>query len=149
MVYQRVAENNPSSNWRSAVRGNIAVTLLSSTLFACVQAQTPEMGAPATPPPPPAPPAAAPAVSAAVPAGDRLIVIRRATCDTFLGLTPEDRAAASLFYMGYSASRFRLKTVNANNIPDIQTRAINNCSAQPERTVAWAFARAYSQSRGW
>jgi len=51
--------------------------------------------------------------------------------------------------MGYSASRFRLKTVNANNIPDIQTRAIDNCSAQPERTVAWAFARAYSQSRGW
>ena len=132
------------------MRGKIAVTLLSSALFACVQAQTPEVGAPAaTPPPPPAPPAAAPAVSAAVPTGDRLIVIRRATCDTFLGLTPEDRAAASLFYMGYSASRFRLKTVNANNIPDIQTRAINNCSAQPERTVAWAFARAYSQSQGW
>ena len=128
------------------MRGKIAATLLSSTLFACVQAQAPEVGAPATPPPPPA---AAAAVSAAVPPGDRLIVIRRATCDTFLGLTPEDRAAASLFYMGYSASRFRLTTVNANNIPDLQTRAINNCSAQRERTVAWAFALAYSQSRGW
>ena len=28
------------------MRGKIAVTLLSSTLFACVQAQTPEVGAP-------------------------------------------------------------------------------------------------------
>jgi hypothetical protein len=64
-------------------------------------------------------------------------------------LTPEDRAAASLFYMGFSASRLGLKTVNANNIPDIQARATDNCSEQPERTVAWAFARAYSQSRGW
>ena len=128
------------------MKGKVAVTLLSSTLFACVQAQAPEVGAPATPSPSPA---AAAAVSGPVSPRDRLIVIRRATCDTFLGLTPEDRAAASLFYMGYSASRFRLKTVNANNIPDIQTRAIENCTAQPERTVAWAFARAYSQSRGW
>jgi hypothetical protein len=128
------------------MKGKAAVTLLSSTLFACVQAQAPEVGAPAAPP---TPVAAAPAVSAAVPPGDRLIVIRGATCDTFLGLTPEDRAAASLFYMGYSASRFHLKTVNANNIPDIQTRAIDNCSEQPERTVAWAFARAYAQRRGW
>jgi hypothetical protein len=127
------------------MRGKIAVILLSSTLFACVQAQAPEAVAPATPPPPPA---AAPAVAAAVPPGDRPVVIRRATCDTFLGLDPEDRAAASLFYMGYSASRFGLKTVNPNNIPDIEKRAINICSAQPERTVAWAFARAYSQRRG-
>jgi hypothetical protein len=141
-----VAGNSLSSNWRSAMRGIIAVTLLSSMLSACVQERALEAGAPATPAPPPA---AAPTVSPAVPTVDRLIVIQRATCDTFLGLPPEDRAAASLFYMGYSASRFRLKTVNASNIPDIQTRAINNCSAQPERTVAWAFARAYSQNRGW
>jgi hypothetical protein len=78
---------------------------------------------------------------------DRVVVIRRATCDTLLALAPEDREDASMFYIGYQASRFRAKTINVNLIPTIEAQAISYCAADPNRPVAQAFTEAYLRTR--
>jgi hypothetical protein len=64
-----------------------------------------------------------------------------------LKLSPEDRAAASMFYIGYQASRVRTSTINVGMIPSIEGQAIAYCEENPERTVAQAFALAYSLTR--
>jgi hypothetical protein len=64
-----------------------------------------------------------------------------------LGLAPEDRAAASMFYIGYQASRLRASTINVGVIPSIEEQAITYCEENPDRTVAQAFANAYSRAR--
>src|SRR5436305_13724670 len=74
--------------------------LLSGLLFACAQAQPPEAAAPSAPSPPAASaPAPAPAQpSAAEPAPtDHIVNIQRASCQDLLRLSPEDRAAATMF----------------------------------------------------
>lgn len=124
------------------MNGKIVVVLLSGLLFACAQPQPPEASAP-----PAAPPAAAPPpVAASVPA-DRFVIIRRATCDTFLALAPEDREDASMFYIGYQASRLRARSINVSLIPSIEAQAVNYCAAAPNQTVAQAFAEAYVRTR--
>jgi len=124
------------------MNGKITAMLLSGVLFACAPMQPPA----ATMPPPPAAAAVAPPPPAAVPA-DRYVVIRRATCDTYLALAPDDRAEASMFYIGYQASRFGSGSINVGAIPTIEQLAINYCSAYPGRTVATAFANAYLRGR--
>jgi hypothetical protein len=126
-----------------------AAVLLSGLLVACVQTQPPEA---TTPPAPSAPPAQtqapAPAQAAAVPEpADHIVNIRRARCEDLLGLAPEDRAAASMFYIGYQASRLRASTINVGVIPSIEEQAITYCEENPDRTVAQAFANAYSRAR--
>jgi hypothetical protein len=120
-----------------------AVVLLLGLLVACVQTQPPEAAAPAAPPPPPAQ-AQAPAAEL-VPA-DHIVIIRKAGCKDLLRLAPEDRAAASMFYIGYQASRFRARTINVGAIPSIEEQAITYCEENPSRTVVQAFARAYSRT---
>jgi hypothetical protein len=78
---------------------------------------------------------------------DHIVNIRRARCEDLLGLSPEDRAAASMFYIGYQASRVRAATINVGVIPSIEGQAIAYCEENPDRTVAQAFAGAYSQTR--
>src|SRR5689334_10928955 len=104
--------------------GKTVVVLLSGLLVACAQTQSPEATAPpepaqalaATPAPAPAPPQAAPQIPAPAPPQapaaevapvDHVINIERAGCEDLLRLSPEDRAAASMFYIGYQASRSR------------------------------------------
>jgi hypothetical protein len=134
------AENDGSRS----MNGKIAVVLLSGLLFACVQTQPPEASAP--PSAPPAPTAAPAPAAVSVPA-DRFVIIRRATCDTLLALTAEDREDASMFYIGYQASRFRARAINVGLIPSIEAQALNYCAANPNRTVAQAFAEAYLVTR--
>ena len=133
------------------MNGKTAAVLLSGLLVACVQTQPPEATTPPAPSPPPAqtqapaPPAQA---AAAEPAPvDHIVNIRRARCEDLLGLSPEDRAAASMFYIGYQASRRRASTINVGVIPSIEGQAIAYCEENPDRTVAQAFADAYSQAR--
>ena len=116
----------------------IAAVLLSGLLFACVPVQPPTASAP--PPPPPAP-AAQPAPA------DRIVGIRKATCDDLLKLSEEDRGMASMFYIGYQASRFGSSTINVGSIPKIETTAIDYCAAHPNQPVVGAFARAYATGR--
>jgi len=119
-----------------------AVVLLSGLLCACAQMPAP---VPATPPPPPAP---APAATAE-PAADRQVVIQRATCQAYLALSDDDRAAASMFYIGYQARRFGSRVIKVGTIPITESLAVDYCSTNPNRTVASAFAEAYFETRRW
>src|SRR5215471_2085149 len=82
----------------NAMNGKTAFVLLSGVLSGslCACVQPPEAAAPAAPPPPPV--AAPPPAPVAEPTpGDRWVVIRWTTCARLLELSPDDRAAASLF----------------------------------------------------
>jgi hypothetical protein len=120
--------------------------VLSGSLGACVQ--PPEAAAPAAPPPPvaAAAPAPAPAPAAESPPGDRWVSIRGATCERLLELSPDDRAAASLFYTGYQAARFRSRSINVAAIPDAEEWAESYCAEHPARTAVEAFRQAYRQT---
>jgi hypothetical protein len=124
------------------MKGTIAVVVLSGSLLACVQAQPPAATV-AAPPPAVAPPPPQAAVPVAAPAGNRYVTIRSARCQTLLGLPEDDRAAASLFYIGYQAARLRARSINVNAIPDAESEALNYCQTFPNRTVAEAFAKAF------
>ena len=116
--------------------------VLSGSLCACVQ--PPDAAAPAAPAPPQAAaPAPAPAQVAEPTPGDRWVSIQGATCERLLELSPDDRAAASLFYIGYQASRLGARSINVNAIPDAESEAFNYCQTFPNRTVAEAFAKAF------
>jgi len=128
------------------MNGKAAAVLLSGLLVGCVQTQPPEATAPTAPPAAAAPaPAQAPAAAAAP--ADHIVRIREATCQDVLGLAPDDRAAATMFYIGYQASRFRSKTINVALIPSIEGQALAYCEENPDRTVVQAFAKAYSEAR--
>jgi len=123
--------------------GKIAVVLLSGLLFACVQAPPPQAAAPE--PPPPMVQAAPPPLPEPVP--ERIVNIRAATCARYLELSDEDRAAATMFYIGYQASRAGARTVSVGALPGIADRATSYCTSYPERPVALAFASSYPAYR--
>jgi len=134
----------------NAMNGKTAAVLLSGLLVACAQAQPPAATAPPAPAQAGAPAEAsvpAPAAPAESPPGDHLVYIRRASCQDLLNLTPEDRAAASMFYIGYQAARLRARSINVGVIPSIQAQAFAYCQEDPDRPVAQAFAEAYSLAR--
>jgi hypothetical protein len=123
------------------MNGKPAVLLLTGLLFACA------------PPPPAAPPAPAPAPAAAAPAPapapvDRFVSIQGARCAELLALQPDDRVEASMFYMGYMARRYGVRTVNVGLIPTMVGLASDYCAAAPDRTVASVFANVYRDTRG-
>ena len=123
------------------MKGKSAVVLLSGLLFACVQAPPTTTTTAAAPPAPaaaPAPPPA-PAPSAEATPRNRFVSIRTATCATYLQLADDDRAAATMFYIGYQSSRLGAKAINVAGIPATEARAIRYCEALPTRTVADAF----------
>ena len=130
------------------MNGKTAAVLLSGLLVACAQTQPPEATAPAAPSPPPVPaPAAAPASAADLGPVDHIVSIRGALCGDLLKLAPDDRAAATMFYIGYQASRFRARTINVALIPSIEAQALTYCEENPDRPVVQAFAEAYSAAR--
>jgi hypothetical protein len=119
--------------------------VLSGSLYAC--AQPPEAAAPAAPPVPPvAAPAPAPAPVAEPTPSNRWVSIQGATCERLLELSPDDRAAASLFYIGYQAARFRSRTINVAAIPDAEEWASRYCAEYPGRPAVEAFRQAYRQT---
>jgi hypothetical protein len=124
------------------MKGKLAVLLLSGLLFACVQAPPPTTTAAPPPAPPPAP-AVAPAPIAEAPPANRRVTIRAVRCGRLLELPEDDRAAASLFYLGYQASSLRARTINVGAIPDAENRALSYCEANPNRAAVSAFRQAY------
>jgi hypothetical protein len=126
----------------NAMNGKTAFVLLgvlSGSLCACVQ--PPEAAAPAAPPPAPAP-----APVAEQPPGDRWVSIQGATCERLLELSPDDRAAASLFYVGYQAARFGSRAINVAAIPNAEEWAESYCAEHPGRPAVEAFRQAYRQT---
>jgi hypothetical protein len=120
--------------------------VLSGSLCACVQ---PPAASPAalTPPPAAAPAPAPPPAPVAEPTpGNRWVSIQGATCKRLLELSPDDRAAASLFYIGYQAARFRSRAINVAAIPEAEQWAENYCAEHPGRPAVEAFRQAYRQT---
>jgi hypothetical protein len=117
--------------------------VLSGSLCACVQ--PPDAAAPAAPPPAAAP-APAPAPVAEPTPSDRWVSIQGATCEKLLELSPDDRAAASLFYIGYQAARFGSRAINVSAIPDAEKWAESYCAEHPGRSAVEAFRQAYLQT---
>src|SRR6516164_10493915 len=122
----------------NAMNGKNALVLLSGVLSGslCACVQPPEAAAPAAPPPPPvaAPaPAPAPAPVAEPTPSDRWVSIRGATCERLVELSPDDRAAASLFYTGYQAARFGSRAINVAAIPNAEQWAQSYCAEHPDR----------------
>ena len=132
------------------MKAKTAALLLSGLLVACAQTQPPEAAAPSPPPAPapaqPAEPAPAPQATEPAPV-NRIVNIRAAGCQNLMTLSPEDRAAASMFYIGYQAARFRSITINVDGIRGIEAQALTYCQEHPNQTVAQAFAQAYSRAR--
>jgi HdeA/HdeB family len=126
-----------------------AIALLSGLLFACAQPQPQPPPQPQPAPHAAPPPTSATAPAAPAPAGDRFVSILGAKCDTFLRLEADDRGEASMFYTGYTARRFGVKNINVSLIPTFIHRAIDYCQADPNWTVATAFAAAYRDARRW
>ena len=119
--------------------------MLSGVLFAC--AQPPAATAPAAPPPPPvAAPAPAPAPVAEPTPSNRWVSIQGATCERLLELSPDDRAAASLFYTGYQAARFGSRAIDVAAIPNAEEWAESYCAEHPGRPAVEAFRQAYRQT---
>ena len=119
--------------------------VLSGSLCACVQ--PPGAAAPAAPTPPPvAAPPPAPAPVAEPTPGNRWVSIQGATCKRLLELSPDDRAAASLFYVGYQAARFRSRTINVAAIPNAEEWAESYCAEHPGQPAVEAFRQAYRQT---
>jgi hypothetical protein len=149
------------------MKGKIAALLLSGLLAACAQPQatggaaaTTPSAAPASRPvaapsvvaaPAPAAPAPAappaPTQAAKVAPVNHVVNIQRAGCRDLLRLSPDDRAAASMFYIGYQASRSRSRTINVGVIPSIEAQALTYCTENPQRTLAQVFAEAYARVR--
>jgi HdeA/HdeB family len=146
-----------------------AAMLLAGLLFGCAQTPppsataqpAPNAPAPAAPasagsPTPAAPPPASPtpaASSVTAPAqatkpapANHVVQILRATCQDFLRLSPQDRDAASMFYIGFQASRVRATSINVGLIPSIEDQALTYCTEDPNRTVAQVFAQAYLET---
>ena len=133
------------------MNGKTAFVLLSGVLSGslCACAQPPEAGAPAAPPPPPvaaAAPAPAPAPVAEPTPGNRWVSIQGATCERLLELSPDDRAAAALFYIGYQAARFDSRAINVGAIPNAEELADGYCAEHPDRPAVEAFRQAYRQT---
>ena len=117
----------------------------SGALFAC--AQPPDAAAPAVPPAPPvAAPAPAPAPVAEPTPSNRSVSIQEATCERLLELSPDDRAAAALFYIGYQAARFGSRAINVAAIPNAEEWANRYCAEHPGRPAVEAFRQAYRQT---
>jgi len=63
-----------------------------------------------------------------------------------LELSPDDRAAASLFYTGYQAARFGSRAINVAAIPNAEQWAESYCAEHPDRPAVEAFRQAYRQT---
>ena len=128
-----------------AMNGKTAFVLLSGVLsgLLCACVQPPEPAAPAAPTPPPAP---APAPVAEPTPSNRQVSIQAATCERLLELSPDDRAAASLFYIGYQAARFRSRTINVGAIPNAEEWAERYCAEHPGQPAVEAYRQAYRQT---
>lgn len=130
------------------MNGKTAFVLLSGVLSGslCACAQPPEAAAPAVSPPPVAAPAPAPAPVAEPTPSNRWVSIQGATCERLLELSPDDRAAAALFYIGYQAARFRSSTIDVAAIPNAEEWAESYCAEHPGGSAVEAFRQAYRQT---
>jgi hypothetical protein len=104
-------------------------------LAACVPPPAPAP-APAPAPPPAPSPAPEPAASTAP------IPIRTLSCGELLGASDDDRAAASMFFIGYRAALARVHNLSVSEIEAIERKALSMCATHQEMSAARAFGAA-------
>jgi hypothetical protein len=112
-----------------------AVVLLSGVLFACA----PVSPAPAPPPPPPPP---APAAEEPM-SQHHIVTIRAVSCQALLSLSEDDRASASMFYIGYTAERRKQAKIDVAEVSGLEAAALGYCAAYPNWPAATAFNKAF------
>lgn len=110
--------------------------LISGLLFACAPIPAP---APAPPPPP------APAPESAL-TEHHIVTIRAVQCDALLKLSEDDRAAASMFYIGYTASRRGRATIDVAELSGLEAAALGYCAADPGWPAATAFNKSFADN---
>jgi hypothetical protein len=92
------------------------------------------------PSPAPAPPLAP--VPSASP-----IPLRTLSCADLLGAAEDDRAAASMFFIGYRAALAHARDLSVAQIEAIEKTALSTCSVNPKMTAAQAFSQAVDANR--
>jgi hypothetical protein len=105
-------------------------------LAACAPVPPAPAPAPAPAPvaPPPPPPEPAPSTAE--------IPIRSLSCADLIGATDDDRAAASLFFIGYRAALAKVHGLSIAEIQAIEEKALSICAAHQELAAARAFGTA-------
>ncbi len=75
-----------------------------------------------------------------------VVTIRAVQCDAVLKLSEEDRAAASMFYIGYTASRRGQGRIDVAELSGLEAAALGYCSAHPNWPAATAFNKAFADN---
>jgi hypothetical protein len=119
-----------------AIIGLAAGTLLAACAPDPAPAPALVPAAPPPAPPPPSPPEPAPSTTP--------FVIRTLSCADLLGASNDDRAAASMFIIGYRAGMTRTRSLSISQIQAIEEAALQNCAANMNMTAIAAFARAFA-----
>jgi hypothetical protein len=123
------------------MNAKVSVVLLSGMLFACA----PPAPAPSPPPPPPAP-APAPAAADDVISQHHIVTIRAVNCQALLSLPEDDRASASMFYIGYTANRRKQAKIDVAEVAGLEAAALGYCTEYPNWPAATAFNRAFADN---
>jgi hypothetical protein len=76
-----------------------------------------------------------------------VVTIRMVNCDALLRSSEDDRASASLFYLGYTAARRGQRTIDIAEVEGLEAAALGNCKANPDQPAASAFMKAFSDNR--
>jgi hypothetical protein len=123
------------------MNAKVSVVLLSGMLFACA----PPAPVPAPPPPPPpAPPA--PVAADDVMSQHHVVTIRAVNCQAFLNLSEDDRATASMFYIGYTANRRKQAKIDVAEVSGLEAAALGYCTQYPNWPAATAFNKAFADN---
>ena len=109
----------------------LPVLLLAACAPPPAPAPAPVPAAPTPPPPPPEP-----AVSTAP------IPIRTLSCAEMIGASDDDRAAASMFFIGYRAALAHVRDLSIAEIQAIEQKALTICAAHPKMPAAAAYGKA-------
>lgn len=119
----------------------VAALVLCGLACACAPQPMPQ-AAPPSPPPAPATAAAPPQAEPPV-REHRIIRIRSVNCAALLQLAEDDRASASMFYLGYTASRRGRQTIDIADIDGLESAALGYCIAHPRAPAAVAYMQAF------
>ena len=71
-------------------------------------------------------------------------MIRTLSCADLLSAADDDRAAASMFIIGYRAALTHTRALAINQIEGIEEAALQNCAANPKLTAIAAFGKAFA-----
>jgi hypothetical protein len=76
----------------------------------------------------------------------RVLTIRNVTCGRLLGAAEDDRAAASMFYIGYTASRRGQRKIDIAEVDGLNAAALGYCEAHPDQPAAVAYNKAFADN---